>query len=96
MRKEKGALETPPRRAWRTENDGVWRSHSDAAVGTKAKRFSHSEAHRDHVGRLGEDGDVPNRRDHVRPRMAELRPAPKKTKSDGGAGLPGATRSGLG
>ena len=96
IRKEQGAQETPPRRAWRAEHVGERRNHGDGAVGTKTKRSSHSGAHRDHVGRLGEGGGVLDRRDHVRPRMAELRPAPKKTKSRGGAGLPRATRSGLG
>ena len=64
IRKEQGAQETPPRRAWRAEHVGEWRNHGDGTVGTKAKRSSHSGAHRDHVGRLGEGGDVLDRRDH--------------------------------
>ena len=40
------------------------RRHGDVAVETKAKRSSCSGAHRDHVGRLGEGGDVLDRRDH--------------------------------
>ena len=53
-------------------------------------------SHHDHVCGLGEGGDAPNRRDHVRPKMAEFRPDSGKTTSCGGTGLPGATRSGLG
>ena len=54
------------------EHVGERRNHGDGAVGTKAKRSSHSGAHRDHVGRLGEGRDALDRRDHVKPRMAEL------------------------
>ena len=78
------------------EHVGERRNHGDGAVGTKAKRSSQSGAHRDHVGRLGEGRDALDRRDHVKPRMTELRPDSGKTTSRGGAGLPGATRSGLG
>ena len=63
-KKARGAPEIAPRRAWRPRHDGVRRNHGDVAVETKAKRSSRSGAHRDHIGRLGEGGDVLNRPGH--------------------------------
>ena len=64
FRKAKGAPEIAPHWAWRLGHNGVRRNHGDVIVETKAKWSSRSGAHRDHVGRLGEGGDVLDRRDH--------------------------------
>ena len=45
-------------------HDGVRCNHGDVAVETKEKQSSRSGAHRDHIGRLGDGGDVLDRRDH--------------------------------
>ena len=64
MRKEKGAPETPPRRAWRLGLDGGRRSYGYGAVESKEERASRSGAHCDHDGVLGAGRDVLNRPGH--------------------------------